>query len=119
MMKRHWISSDSVGVFIIGLAALLRGISYMPFMVSPERPPAHLLEQVAPPALWAWPWVISGGAVLYGDYLPALYPARGRGGDRSALPVGRVFPGIGWPRLGELDWVWGRYCASALGVLAR
>lgn len=74
MMKRHWISSDSVGLFIIGLAAFLRGISYMPFMVSPERPPAHLLEQVAPPALWAWPWVIGGVLCFAAIVVPRLSP---------------------------------------------
>lgn len=73
-MNRNWISSDAVGVFIIGMAALMRGISYMPFMVNPERSPAHLLEHIAPPTMWAWPWLISGVLCLAAIIYPRLTP---------------------------------------------
>ena len=42
----------AVGLGIIGMAALLRGISYLPNAVNQGRKAAHFLEELAAPAMW-------------------------------------------------------------------
>ena len=56
----QWISKDGVGVAILGVAATLRGISYLPSQVNPNRNPAHVLETVAAPTTWSWLWLAVG-----------------------------------------------------------
>ena len=56
----QWISKDGVGVAILGVAAVLRGISYLPSQVSQSRNPVHVLETIAAPATWSWLWLAVG-----------------------------------------------------------
>ena len=47
-MGPGWITGDAVGLGIIGIAASLRGISYLPHVLDQSRKAAHFLEEKAP-----------------------------------------------------------------------
>lgn len=73
-MEPRWITSDAVGLGIIGLAASLRGISYLPHVVDQSRKAAHFLEEIAPPAVWSWVWISVGLLCLAAIPLRRLMP---------------------------------------------
>lgn len=73
-MEPRWITSDAVGLAIIGMAASLRGISYLPNVVDQSRKAAHFLEGVAPPAVWSWVWIGIGLLCLAAIPLRRLMP---------------------------------------------
>lgn len=74
MVSKRWISSDAAGLLIIGLAAGLRGVSYLPYFVDSDRKPAHFLEQAAPPEVWAGPWILSGVLCFLAIWVSRLTP---------------------------------------------
>lgn len=49
---------------ILGSVTLLRGVSYTPWLVNPERKPTHWLEGILPPTSWAWVWIIAAVVAL-------------------------------------------------------
>lgn len=54
------LTTDETGLLIIGVATLLRGVSYLPVVLDQERAPAHFMEQLAPAGMWAWGWLAVG-----------------------------------------------------------
>ena len=44
-----WWRTISGGMWIIGVATLARGVSYLPLLVDPGRSAAHFLENLLPP----------------------------------------------------------------------
>lgn len=66
------VTSDGAGLVILGLSAIVRGISY--FRVSADRIPAHWLEGQLPPAAWAWVWIVIGVGCFVAAYVPRILP---------------------------------------------
>lgn len=54
------LTSDEMGLLILGVLGLARGISYFPPMVDPHRPPAHALEHIFNPPVWGALWALAG-----------------------------------------------------------
>lgn len=66
------VASDATGLVILGLSALVRGISY--FRANPERIPAHWLEGQLSPTSWAWVWIVIGVGCLIATCVPRILP---------------------------------------------
>lgn len=66
MPKRIWrksergFLSDTAGLLALTLIALSRGFSYLPGQVNIDRAPAHALEGLLPPPVWAAVWLTIG-----------------------------------------------------------
>lgn len=54
------LSGDGLGLAIIGVSSLLRGVSYMPGIRGEHSRPAHLLEYFGEPAAWSPLWLAVG-----------------------------------------------------------
>lgn len=73
-MPPKWLTSDAVGLIIIGAATILRGVSYLPPLVNTDRRAAHLLEHLAAPSTWAWVWIAVGTLALAAAAASRLRP---------------------------------------------
>lgn len=71
----HWFQSNAAGMTILGSITAVRGLSYTPWLVNPNRDPAHWLEGVLPPTYWAWVWIIAGLVALLSVYCERIMPA--------------------------------------------
>lgn len=71
---RAWWRTISGGMWIIGVATLARGVSYLPALVNPERSAAHFLETLLPPTAWAWAWLAAGVVALAASVCHRLLP---------------------------------------------
>ena len=72
--SRAWWRTISGGMWIIGVATLARGVSYLPMLVDPGRSAAHFLENLMPPTAWAWVWLAAGGLALAASVRHRLLP---------------------------------------------
>ena len=70
-----WFKSDEAGLTILALLTIIRGLSYVPPLINPDRMPAHYLEGWASPTLWAVVWVAAGVFCLAATLIPKLLPA--------------------------------------------
>lgn len=73
-MPPKWLTSDAIGLIIIGAATILRGVSYLPPLVNTDRRAAHLLEHLAAPTTWAWVWLAVGALALAGAAVRPIRP---------------------------------------------
>ena len=71
---RAWWRTISGGMWIIGVATLARGVSYLPMLVDPGRSAAHFLENLMPPTAWAWVWLGAGALALVASVRHRLLP---------------------------------------------
>lgn len=71
----RFLRSDSTGLLILGLATIARGVSYLTPFVNPDRDPAHWLEGLMQPTLWAWVWIAGGVLALASCFASHLQPA--------------------------------------------
>lgn len=71
---RGWWRTISGGMWIIGMATLARGVSYLPLLVDPGRSAAHFLENLLPPTAWAWVWIAAGVVALAASVRHWLLP---------------------------------------------
>ncbi|PIS66352.1 hypothetical protein AZH46_07260 [Corynebacterium striatum] len=62
-----WFAGNAGLAVILGSLTLVRGVSYLPLFVNPERKPAHFVEGILPMDLNATLWITVG--------LMAVYPA--------------------------------------------
>lgn len=80
MPRRIWekasraVTSDKVGLAILGAAALVRAVSYTPWFVNTERDPAHWLEGLLPTPAWALVWLVIAVACVAAIITPRLLP---------------------------------------------
>ena len=72
--SRVWWRTISGGMWIIGVATLARGVSYLPPLVNPERSAVHFLENLLPPTAWAWVWLAAGVLALAASVRHRLLP---------------------------------------------
>lgn len=80
MPRRIWdrpsrvFVSDATGLVILGIAAIVRAISYAPGMVNVDRNPAHWLEGLLPAPAWSLVWlgiaVVCVAAIIESRLLP-------------------------------------------------
>lgn len=68
-------TTDGVGLLILGVIATIRGVSYLPFVVEPDRKPLHLLEYVLGSQHWAWLWIAIGVFAVAAVVVDVLRPA--------------------------------------------
>lgn len=66
-----WFAGNAGLAVILGSLTFVRGVSYLPLFVNPDRKPAHFLEGVLPMDLNAILWISVG--------LMAVYPALKQG----------------------------------------
>lgn len=71
----RFIRSDAMGLLILAVATIARGVSYLRPFVNPERDPAHWLEGLLQPTLWAWVWIAGGLLALASCFIDRLQPA--------------------------------------------
>ncbi|WOH94987.1 hypothetical protein [Corynebacterium urealyticum] len=71
---RAWWRTISGGMWIIGVATLARGVSYLPPLVNADREAAHFLETLLPPTAWAWVWLAAGVVALVASVCHRLLP---------------------------------------------
>lgn len=77
---RSLLTSDGAGLTIIGISAILRGVSYLPWVVGQRRKAAHFLETLADPSAWSWVWIGVGIFCLLAiPFRQAVPPAVGIG----------------------------------------
>ena len=69
-----WWRTISGGMWIIGVATLARGVSYLPALVNPDRSAVHFLENLLPPTAWAWVWLGAGALALVASVRHRLLP---------------------------------------------
>lgn len=67
-----WFAGDAGLAVILGTLSFVRGVSYLPWFVNPNRKPAHFLEGILAIELNAALWIIVGVAAVY----PALKQGR-------------------------------------------
>ena len=72
---RRFLRSDSMGLFILAVATIARGVSYLSPFLNPNRNPAHWLEGLMQPTLWAWVWIAGGLLALASCFASRLQPA--------------------------------------------
>ena len=72
--SRAWWRTISGGMWIIGMATLARGVSYLPALVNPDRSAVHFLENLLPPTAWAWVWLGAGALALVASVRHRLLP---------------------------------------------
>lgn len=70
-----WFKTDEAGLTILALLTFIRGLSYVPPLINPDRTPAHYLEGWASPTVWASIWVTVGVFCLAATFIPKLLPA--------------------------------------------
>ena len=70
-----WFKTDEAGLTILALLTIIRGLSYVPPLINPDRTPAHYLEGWASPTLWAGIWIAAGAFCLAATFIPKLLPA--------------------------------------------
>ena len=68
------VTSDRAGLAILGLAALVRAVSYAPWFVNTERTPAHWLEGLLPAPAWSIVWLLIAVACMAAIITPRLLP---------------------------------------------
>ncbi|WP_293954802.1 hypothetical protein [uncultured Corynebacterium sp.] len=66
------VTSDATGLNILGLIAIVRGVSY--FRVDVNRIPAHWLEGQLSPTVWAWVWILIGVGCFAAAVVPRILP---------------------------------------------
>lgn len=71
----RFLRSDAAGLFILASATIARGISYLTPFVNPDRNPAHWLEGLMQPTMWAWVWIAGGVLALASCFASRLQPA--------------------------------------------
>lgn len=69
-----WFKTDEAGLTILALLTIIRGLSYAPPLINPDRTPAHYLEGWASPTVWAGIWVTAGIFCLAATFIPKLLP---------------------------------------------
>ena len=80
MPRRIWekaergFLSDAAGLLSLGGIALLRGYSYLPMNVNVDRAPAHFLEGLLSPPVWAAVWIAIGILCIVPIWIPRLLP---------------------------------------------
>lgn len=80
MPRRIWgkasrvVTSDRSGLAILGLAALIRAVSYAPWFVNTERTPAHWLEGLLPAPAWGVVWLFIAAVCMAAIIIPRLLP---------------------------------------------
>lgn len=68
------VTSDGAGLAALGVAALVRAVSYTPGNVNVDRNPAHWLEGLLPVHAWAVVWLFIAAACLVAIIAPRLMP---------------------------------------------
>lgn len=71
---RAWWRTIGGGMWIIGVATLAHGVSYLPPLVNSDRSAAHFLETLLPPTAWAWVWLAAGVVALAASVCHRLLP---------------------------------------------
>lgn len=69
-----WLRTISGGMWIIGVATLAKGVSYLPPLVNADRGAAHFLENLLRPTVWAWVWIAFGALALVAAHCHRLLP---------------------------------------------
>lgn len=57
---RRFVTSDGMGLLIVGIVALARGVSYAPGVMPDEARASHIAETWLPMGIWALVWSIVG-----------------------------------------------------------
>lgn len=68
------VTSDGAGLAALGVAALVRAVSYTPGNVNVDRAPAHWLESLLPIPAWGVVWLFIAAACLVAIITPRLMP---------------------------------------------
>lgn len=80
MLRRIWdrpsraFVSDATGLIILGVAAIVRAISYAPGLVNVDRSPAHWLEGLLPAPAWSLMWLGIAVVCVAAIIAPRLLP---------------------------------------------
>src|SRR5690625_2328909 len=80
MPRRVWgkasraVTSDNAGLAILGTTALVRAVSYAPFLVDAGRNPADWLEGPVPAPAWSIVWLVIAVACMVAIITPRLLP---------------------------------------------
>ena len=96
--------SDAMGLLILAVATIARGVSYLRPFVNPERDPAHWLEGLLQPTLWAWVWIAGGLLALASCFIDRLQPAAL--GITVGLHTAWALSFIGGTTVGDLPRAW-------------
>ena len=67
-------TSDATGLIILGVAAIVRAISYAPGLVNVDRSPAHWLEGLLPAPAWSLMWLGIAVVCVAAIIAPRLLP---------------------------------------------
>lgn len=68
------VTSDGAGLATLGVAALVRAVSYTPGNVNVDRNPVHWLEGLLPAPAWAVVWLLIAVACMAAIITPRLLP---------------------------------------------
>lgn len=68
------VTSDGAGLAALGIAALVRAVSYAPAFVNENRNPVHWLEGLLPAPAWAVVWLLIVVACMTAIITPRLLP---------------------------------------------
>lgn len=75
LLRLHrWAATDACGLVILGVLAIVRGVSYVPPLVDPSRPPTHYMEMLLSPPAWAVVWITIGAGCLVAACWRPLQP---------------------------------------------
>lgn len=96
--------SDAMGLLILSVATIARGVSYLSPFVNPDRDPAHWLEGLMQPTMWAWVWIAGGVLALASCFASRLQPAAV--GITVGLHAAWAFSFIGGTMTGDAPRAW-------------
>ena len=71
---RGWALTDAPALVILGVGLLLRGVSYMPYLMG-DSPSSHPAEGFFPIHIWGVIWIVVGLACLVATVWERLAPA--------------------------------------------
>lgn len=100
----RFVRSDAMGLLILAVATIARGVSYLRPFVNPDRDPAHWLEGLLQPTLWAWVWIAGGLLALASCFIDRLQPAAL--GITVGLHTAWAFSFIGGTMTGDSPRAW-------------
>ena len=100
----RFVRSDAMGLLILSVATIARGVSYLRPFVNPDRDPAHWLEGLMQPTMWAWVWIAGGVLALASCFAARLQPAAV--GITVGLHTAWAFSFIGGTMTGDTSRGW-------------